>query len=169
MHLKKIFFFCNQNFMKKKIILSYLKMNLKISHKQRYLFVKGFKRLKINFWQKVTVELVKSPFRYLFKLGQVGWSDQGRRVLQRVGEQNCLKYLKRGWKRKERKRNKDFNKGGKLGQGVGALKGRGLEPHYKLCYCINLTVFLRKMYCFIVFEYFKIFIKIMKMPTDQLT
>ena len=36
----------------------------------------------------------------------------------RVGG-NCLKYLKRGWNRKEGRENKDFKKGGKLGQGVG--------------------------------------------------
>ena len=38
---------------------------------------------------------------------------------------NCLKYLKRGWKGKEGRENKDFKKEDKLGQGVGALK-RGL-------------------------------------------
>ena len=38
------------------------------------------------------------------------------------GGGNCLKHLKRGWDRKERRANKDFKKGGKLGQGVGALK-----------------------------------------------
>ena len=41
---------------------------------------------------------------------------------------NCLKYLKRGWNRKEGKGNKDFTRGGgKLDQGVGALK-RGWNP-----------------------------------------
>ena len=49
-------------------------------------------------------ELVKSPFRHLFR-----------------GDR--LKYLGRG--------NKNFNKGGKLDQGVDALKRRGLEPPYK--------------------------------------
>ena len=44
---------------------------------------------------------------------------------------NCLKYLKRGWNRKEWRGNKDLKKVGKLGQGMGALKG-GLEPPYKL-------------------------------------
>ena len=40
---------------------------------------------------------------------------------------NCLKYLKRGWNRKEGKGNKDFKKGGKLGQGMGALeRGAGI-------------------------------------------
>ena len=42
-------------------------------------------------------------------------------------------YLKRGWNRKDGRKNKDFKKGrgrgweGKLGQGVGALKKRELE------------------------------------------
>ena len=48
---------------------------------------------------------------------------------------NCLKYLKRGWKGKKGRGNKDFKKGeDKLGQGVGALKsgGGGLEPPYEL-------------------------------------
>ena len=41
------------------------------------------------------------------------------------GGGNCLKYLKRGWNRKEGRGNKDFKKRGKLGQGVGALKRGG--------------------------------------------
>ena len=50
------------------------------------------------------------------------------------GGENCLKDLKRGWKRKEGKGNKDLKKGGgKLDQGVGALKrGGGLKPPYEL-------------------------------------
>ena len=40
------------------------------------------------------------------------------------GDENCLKYIQRGWNRKEGKGNKDLKKvRGKLGQGVGALKG----------------------------------------------
>ena len=38
---------------------------------------------------------------------------------------NCLKYLKRRWEGKERRENKDFKKGGKVGQGVSALKKGG--------------------------------------------
>ena len=40
------------------------------------------------------------------------------------GGGDCLKYLKKGWNRKEGRRNKSFKKkeAGKLGQGVGALK-----------------------------------------------
>ena len=34
-------------------------------------------------------------------------------------EGNYLKYLKRGWNKEERRGNKDFKKGVKLGQGVG--------------------------------------------------
>ena len=42
-----------------------------------------------------------------------------------------VKYLKKGWNRKEWRGNKNFKKWVKLGQGVGALK-RGLLPPYKL-------------------------------------
>ena len=58
----------------------------------------------------------------------------GRRELHK-GVGNCPKYLRRGWNRKEESGNKNFKKGGKLGQGVGALKGEGLEPPYKLWQC----------------------------------
>ena len=44
------------------------------------------------------------------------------------GGRNRLKYLKRGWNRKEERGNKDFKKKGKLGQGVGALKEGGWNP-----------------------------------------
>ena len=46
---------------------------------------------------------------------KVGWSDQGSKDL-REDEGNCLKYLKTGWNRKERRGHKDF-KG--VGGGVG--------------------------------------------------
>ena len=46
---------------------------------------------------------------------------------------NFLKYLKRGGgveqKRGEGRGNKDFKKAGKLGQGMGALKGWGVWNH----------------------------------------
>ena len=51
---------------------------------------------------------------------------------------DCLKYLKRGWNRKEGRGNNDFKKGSKLVQGVGALK-RGswnLLTNYALFECI---------------------------------
>ena len=45
----------------------------------------------------------------------------------RVGE--SLKYLKREWNRKEGRGNKDFKKGGKLGEEMGASeKGRTGSP-----------------------------------------
>ena len=39
----------------------------------------------------------------------------------REGGMNCLKNFKRGWNRKAGMGNKNFKKGGKLGQGVGGL------------------------------------------------
>ena len=43
------------------------------------------------------------------------------------GGRNSQKYLKRGWNRKEGRKNKDFKKEDKLGQGVGASKrGAGI-------------------------------------------
>ena len=41
------------------------------------------------------------------------------------GDWDCLKYLKRGWDRKKGRRNKGFKKGGRLSQGLGALKREG--------------------------------------------
>ena len=81
---------------------------------------------------KSAIELVKSPFWYLLKPRKVGWSEYGSRGL-REGGGNCLKYLKRGWNRKEGRGNKYFKKEDNLGQGVGALKRMGAEPPYKLC------------------------------------
>ena len=42
-----------------------------------------------------------------------------------VHEENCVKCLKRGWKRKEGRGNKNFKKGGKLSQGVSLKNGGG--------------------------------------------
>ena len=121
----------------KKVILSCLKMNV---------FVKRFKRWKIDFWCKAAVELVKSPIWYLFKPRKVGWSDYGRRGLHEGGG-NCLKYLKRGWNRKEGRGNKEFKKGGKLGQGLGALKREGWNPltNYGICQKFTLIVVLNPL------------------------
>ena len=49
-------------------------------------------------------------------------------------EGNCLKYLKRGWNRKDGWENKDFKKKeGQAGSRSGCLKmGWGLEPLYEL-------------------------------------
>ena len=58
----------------------------------------------------------------------------------REGKGNYLKYLKKEWNRKDERRNKDFKKGGKLGQVMGALKrGRGLKPPYELGYKSHLS------------------------------
>ena len=57
---------------------------------------------------------------------EVGVLDYGRRGLHEGGG-NCVKYLKRGWNRKEGRENKDFQGGrggGKPGQGVGTFKRR---------------------------------------------
>ena len=55
----------------------------------------------------------------------------------REGGENYLKYLKRGKNRKEGRGNKDFKKvGGRLGQGLGALKrggGRAGTPLRIMC------------------------------------
>ena len=63
----------------------------------------------------------------------------------REGGGKCLKYLKREWNRTERRGNKDFKKGGgggKLGQGVGALKmgGRGGWARTPLQTMVSKTV-----------------------------
>ena len=43
-----------------------------------------------------------------------------------AGARDCLKYLKSGWNRKEGRGNKDFKKGGRLGQGAGVWKMEGV-------------------------------------------
>ena len=43
------------------------------------------------------------------------------------GGGNCVKYLKRGWNRKEGRGNKDFKKGGQAGSRGGCLKKRGVR------------------------------------------
>ena len=50
-------------------------------------------------------------------------------------EGDCVKYLKRGWNRKERRGNKDFKMGARWVKGWVPLKGGGgggLEPTYNL-------------------------------------
>ena len=60
-------------------------------------------------------------------------TDNGRRDLHEDGG-NCLKYLKRGWNRKEGRGNtKILRKAGRAGSRGGYLKKRGLEPPYELC------------------------------------
>ena len=53
----------------------------------------------------------------------VRWIRAGGSCVRVGGD--CLKYLKRGWKKKEGRGNKDFKRGDKLGQRVGALKRGG--------------------------------------------
>ena len=49
------------------------------------------------------------------------------------GGGDCLKYLKRGWNRKQGRGHKGFKKGGQAESRGGCLKkGGGLEPPYKL-------------------------------------
>ena len=56
------------------------------------------------------------------------------------GERKCLKYLKRGWNRKEGWGHKDLKKGGQAGSRDGCLKngegGAAGTPH-KLCLLLN--------------------------------
>ena len=49
---------------------------------------------------------------------------------------NCLKYLERGWSRKEGRGNKDFKKGEKLGQGQGV---GAWNPPYQLCIYMKIV------------------------------
>ena len=49
------------------------------------------------------------------------------------GGGNCLKYINRGGTEKRGGETKILKMGGKLGQGVDALKRRGLETPYELC------------------------------------
>ena len=59
----------------------------------------------------------------MFKPRNVGWLVGLEQEWLREGGGNCLQHLKNRWNRKERRENKVFNRGGgKLGQGVGALK-----------------------------------------------
>ena len=103
-----------------------------------------------------------------------GWSVglEKKVHLRNVGR-NCLKYHKKRWNRKEGRGNKDFKRGGKLGQGLGAFKKVGLEPHYELCWyelCwsefIVLKCYFKFTYTFLVLffcTFFLFFIKKKKM------
>ena len=61
-------------------------------------------------------------------------------LLEGVG--NCLKHLKSGWNRKEGRGNKDFKKGGKLGQEMGALKKGGLNPFMNYGLASDFLIFI---------------------------
>ena len=58
------------------------------------------------------------------------------------GGGNCLKYLTRGSNRKGGRGNKDFKKGGKLGQGVAALKkgGAGTSSQTMTYICVSVSI-----------------------------
>ena len=83
---------------------------------------------------KAIVELENSPFRYLLESIKKlvnGWIKAKGGLQDGVGI--CLKYLKRGWNRKEGKENKDFKKRGQAGPMGGCFKMEGgLEPPYRL-------------------------------------
>ena len=83
----------------------------------------------------------------------VGLRQQGASL--REGWGNCLKYLKRGWNRKEGSGNKNFKKRGQAGLMGGCLKkGKWLEPLYVYIY-IHSCPFL----CIITFIMFIYFLK----------
>ena len=80
----------------------------------------------------MAVELVKSPFDICVNpwiMCNEGWCVKLGHEGVAWGLGNCLKYLKREWKGKERRENKDFRKGGgQAGSKGGCLeKGGGLE------------------------------------------
>ena len=69
---------------------------------------------------------------------------------------DCLKYLKRGWNRKEGRGNKDFKKGGgKLGQGVGDLKRGSWNPltNYDKDLSVRLSQLVGSTLIFLISEY----------------
>ena len=76
----------------------------------------------------------------MFKPRKVGWSDQGQTDLHESGE-NCLKYFKRGQKRTEGRRHKDFKKEGQVGSMDECLKkgGRCWNPLMNYAYRKDLS------------------------------
>ena len=58
------------------------------------------------------------------KPNKVGWLDKGSSELHE-GRGNCLKYLKRGWNRKDGRGNKDFEKGWQAGSRCRCFKKVG--------------------------------------------
>ena len=118
MHLKK-----NHSFMKK-VILSCLKMNLKIS-------LKGIlKNQKSIFDVKWHLNWYNHPFDICLNpliMSKEGW-------FVRLGQEEvawewgkCLKYLKKGWNRKDRTKNKQFKKGRGKSWVKGSLKRGGYK------------------------------------------
>ena len=58
------------------------------------------------------------------------------------GGRNCLKYLKRGWNRKEWRGNKDFKRGGRGQAGSrGVLKREAGDPLTNYVTCKKIDIF----------------------------
>ena len=92
-----------------------------------------------NSFFSVTIFFMKKSHSNLTKNERVCMCDEGwcvgsgqERGCLREGWVNFLKYLKRGWNRKEGRGNKIKKGGDNFCQGVGALKRRRLEPPYEL-------------------------------------
>ena len=65
----------------------------------------------------------------------------------REGGGNYLKYLKRGWNRKEGRRNKDFKKGGQAGSRGGCLRKGGVGTLLRTMYGKTANSFLGTELC----------------------
>ena len=103
---------------KKSVILSCLKMNLKIS-------LKVILKIKNRFLIFVLNPLIMSKEGWFVGLGQVkvawGWGK-------------CLKYLKSRWNRKDRKRNRFWKRVGASGSRAGCHKKGGLYVVHATCF-----------------------------------
>ena len=67
-------------------------------------------------------------------------SDKGKRGLCE-SEGNCLKYLKRGWNKKERRGNKDFKIGVQYGSRVKCLKKVGAGTPLRTMWLLKAHVY----------------------------
>ena len=70
------------------------------------------------------------------------------------GGDNCLKYLRKGWNRKEGGNTNILKRGGKLGEGVGALKRGAGTPLRTMQDCQIITVITGKDCCSFLFLFF---------------
>ena len=61
-------------------------------------------------------------------MSKEGWCVALGQEGLREGGGNCLKHLKRWWEKKRGGKTKILKRGGKLGQGVGALKRGSWDP-----------------------------------------
>ena len=124
--------FPNLSFLHWKIILLFAKLS--------YTFEENFFSATIISWKKVILSCLKMSGC----MCKEGWNE-GRTgvVCVRLGG---TKYLKREWNKKEGRGNKNFRKGRKLGQGVGALKTGGWNPltNYELFYYRTTKVWTKK-------------------------